>query len=69
MNRFATTCALAVGIAEASIFWEQLDTFLLTKDLQTFEQVLAWQIAGLVIPLLAGPMRVVANIFWTVNQG
>lgn len=36
MNKFVTVCAVAVSYAEASIFWQQLDNFLLDKNMETF---------------------------------
>lgn len=69
MKRFTTICALTAGAAQASILWEQLDNYLLDKSMANLEQLFAWQIASLIIPLFAGPMRVVSYIYWNVAQG
>ena len=55
--------------AEASMFWQVLKAFYGDLTVVRFQQVIAWQIAGLFMPLVAGPMRVVANLIWTTDQG
>ena len=66
---FKTTTITAIAsAAQASIFWEKLKIFFDTPSIQHYEEVLSWQIAGLMIPLVAGPMRVAANILWSVAQ-
>ena len=58
-----------VAHTEASIFWEKLKGFFNNLSTAKFQEVVAWQVAGLFIPLVAGPMRVVAYILWTTPQG
>ena len=62
----ALMCFLAH--VEASIFWEKLKGFFGELTVVKFQEVLAWQVAGLFIPLVAGPMRVVAYILWNIEQ-
>lgn len=68
LKTIATTAALLASAAEASIFWEKLQSFYGDMSFENFQEVLAWQIAGLFIPLVAGPMRVAAYILWNVDQ-
>lgn len=66
MFKTSTVAAIA-SVAQASIFWEKLTNFYSDLSLENFEEVLAWQIAGLVIPLVAGPMRVASYILWNID--
>ena len=67
LRRLTFGAALAVA-AEASIFWEKLGLYYDDMSIDNLQQVMAWQIAGLFLPLLAGPMKVVAYLFWNVDQ-
>ena len=67
LRRLTFGAALAVA-AEASIFWEKLGLYYDDMTIDNLQQVMAWQIAGLFLPLLAGPMKVVAYLFWNVDQ-
>ena len=55
---------LLVQQAQASIFLEFMNIFLAELNFKTFKNLLAWQMGGLVVPLLAGPLRSVAFVFW-----
>merc|ERR1712147_4090 len=61
--------ACMVATAEASIFWEKLKGFFNDLSSAKFQEVVAWQVAGLFIPLVAGPMRVAASLMWNTDQG
>ena len=50
--------------AQASLFLEYMNIFLAELDFTTFKNLLAWQMGGLAVPLLAGPLRSVAYVFW-----
>ena len=67
LRRLTFGAALAVA-AEASIFWEKLGLYLDDMSIDNLQQVMAWQIAGLFLPLLAGPMKVVSYLLWNVDQ-
>lgn len=64
------TTLAAVGVAgtQASIFWEKLSDFYADMTFANWQQAAAWQIGGLVVPMLAGPMYVVAYLLWNVDQ-
>lgn len=68
LKTLATAAAMCAGAAEASIFWEKLNVFYDDMSVEGLQEVLAWQIAGLFIPLVAGPMRVATYILWNVDQ-
>ena len=58
-----------VAGAEASIFWQKLKGFFGDLSTAKFQEVVAWQVAGLFIPVVAGPLRVCAYILWNEPQG
>ncbi len=64
LKKLLAGLVLLLASCEGSIFWEKMMSFFATTTTSKFQEVVAWQIAGLFIPLVAGPMRVVANILW-----
>ena len=60
--------ALCLVQVEASIFWEKLLSFFNAPSLAKWNEVVAWQVAGLFLPLITGPMKIVAYLFWNVDQ-
>ena len=53
---------------QASIFLEYMNLFLVNSTYDNWMQLFVWQLAGLVVPLLAGPCRVASLAFFTVEQ-
>ena len=67
IKKVLVALVMLAAAAEASIFWEKLQSFFDNLTVKKFQEVLAWQVAGLFIPLVAGPMRVAAYLMWNVN--
>ena len=58
--------AMIVSYCNASIFLEKFYGFLHETTFARWQEAAAWQLVGLVIPLLAGPVRVVSDVFWNI---
>ena len=65
----AATVALLISSADASIFLTKMSKYLNDPTFDTLKELGIWQIGGLLFPILAGPLRVVAYIFWTAGEG
>ena len=59
----ATACLIST--AEASIFLTKMTKYLNDASFDTLKELGIWQLGGLVFPLIAGPLRVVAYTLWT----
>ena len=60
--------ALAIATSDASVFLERMVAFLPDTTLVGLEEVWLWQIAGLIIPVLAGPVYVACYLLWNTDQ-
>ena len=65
----AATVALLISSADASIFLTKMSKYLNDPTFDTLKELGIWQIGGLLFPILAGPLRVVAYILWTTGEG
>ena len=69
MKTASLVLAMIVSYCDASIFLQKFYGFLHDTTFVRWQEAAAWQLVGLVIPLLAGPLRVASNIFWNIAQG
>ena len=71
MNFKLTIAVLAalclISTADASIFLHKMTNFLTTPTLPYFVDFMMWQVLAIVGPLLTGPIRVIAYIFWNLS--
>ena len=65
----AATVALLISSADASIFLTKMSKYLNDPTFDTLKELGIWQIGGLLFPILAGPLRVIAYNFWTIGEG
>ena len=63
----ATACLIST--ADASIFLSKMTKYLNAPSLDTLKELGIWQLGGVIFPLLAGPLRVVAYTLWTMGAG
>ncbi len=63
------TFGFLFSTANASIFLEKMTKYLNTPSMDTLKELVIWQIGGLLFPILAGPLRVVAWMLWTTGEG
>ena len=62
----ATACLIST--ADASIFLTKMTKYLNAPSLDTLKELAIWQLGGVIFPLLAGPLRVVAYTLWTMDD-
>ena len=60
---------MLMSTADASIFLQKMTKYLNTPTIDTLKELALWQIGGLLFPVLAGPVRVVAWMLWTKGEG
>ncbi len=61
--------ACLISTADASIFLTKMTKYLNAPSMDTLKELGIWQLGGVLFPLLAGPLRVVAYILWTMGAG
>ena len=62
------TIALLFSTVDASIFLSKMTKYLNAPSMATLKELAIWQVGGLLFPLLAGPLRVVAWTLWTTGE-
>ena len=62
------TFALLFSSVDASIFLKKMTKYLNAPSMDTLKELAIWQVGGLLFPLLAGPLRVVAWTLWTTGE-
>ena len=63
----ATACLIST--ADASIFLAKMTKYLNDPSMDTLKELGIWQLGGVLFPLIAGPLRVVAYVLWTMGAG
>ncbi len=65
----AITVVLLMSTADASVFLQKMTKYLNDPSMDTLKELAIWQVGGLLFPILAGPLRVVAYMLWTIGEG
>ena len=63
----ATACLIST--VDASIFLTKMTKYLNDPSMDTLKELGIWQLGGVLFPLIAGPLRVVAYVLWTMGVG
>ena len=63
----ATACLIST--VDASIFLTKMTNYLNDPSMDTLKALGIWQLGGVLFPLIAGPLRVVAYVLWTMGAG
>ena len=59
---------LLISTVNGSVFLTYMKKYLTTPRMDTLKELVIWQLGGVIFPLFAGPMRVIAFGLWNLED-